>query len=177
MPRSWRRRFTNCLARRLSRLGSGSRRLPGRAWRSTGRMGTRVAGRSAGCVMPALAPLVMKNEGLVGVSQGSVRRSLRLCCRCIRPRLGLSPFLLLAGMRLVSIGMMGTRAGFIRGITFAATAFALCAALLPKNLKKRSLGLRPHLLRPTYAGANMGHPYRVVLPGAWLTWGYSHVCF
>jgi hypothetical protein len=141
MPRSWRRRPTNCLAGPLSRLGSGCRRLPAQAWRSTGRMATRVAGRSAGCVMLALVLLVMKNAELAGVNQESLSHSLRRCCRCIRLRPGLSRFLLLAGMRLVFIGMTGTRAGSTHGITFAVIVFALCAALLPENLKAR--GTRP----------------------------------
>jgi hypothetical protein len=133
MPRSWHRRATICLARRLSRLGSGCRRLPVRAWRSTGRMATRVAGHSAGCVMLALVLLATKNAELAGVSRESLNHSLRRCCRCIRLRPGLSLFLLLAGMRSVFIGMTGTRAGSIRGITFAAIAFVRCAAPLRKS--------------------------------------------
>jgi hypothetical protein len=207
MPRSWRRRSTSCLARRLSRLGSGCRRPPVRAWRSTGRTGIRVVGRSAGCVMLALVLLVMKNGELAGESRESLSYSLRRCCRCIKLRPGLSLFLLLAGMRSVFIGMMGTRVGSTPGITFAVIAFALSVPLLPESLQKRSLGLppdflstllasrnfmrlslmkaahvalvsassrksgSPHLLRPTYAGANVGHRCRVVLPGRFVDLG------
>jgi hypothetical protein len=123
----------NCLARPLSRLEFGCRRPPVPVWRSTGRMATRVAGRSAGCVMVARVPLVMRSGELPGVNQGSLSHNPRHCCQCIRLQSGLSRFLPLAGTRLVFTGMMGTRAGFIRGTIYVAIAFARCAAVLPKS--------------------------------------------
>jgi hypothetical protein len=140
MPGSWHRRPSICLGRPLSRLGSGCRRPPAQAWRSIGRMATRAAGHSAGCVMLAPVPPVMKSEERADASRGSLSRGLRRCCRCTRLRRGLNPFPLLAATRLVSFGTMVTKVGSTHGISFAVIAFARSVKLF---LKSDGLGLRP----------------------------------
>src|ERR1700761_131974 len=148
----------SCLARPRSRLESACRKPPVPVWKLTGRMATRAAGPLAGCVMLARVPLVTRNGELPGVNQGWVNHNPRPCCRCIRLRSGLRLFLPWAGMRSVFTGMTDTRAGFIRGIICGGIAFARSAAVLRKKaLEGLRLSFSAHV-----AGANMGHPGRVV---------------